>query len=80
MSEHIISDEALADIRATCYEAGKSGSERFTVRGPDGPEIVRCRDCAILNEDTGECYAFTFGSLKFIPRPDHFCANGVRES
>lgn len=45
MAERIISDEVLDTIRRTCYEAGRLGREVFTVRGHDGSEIVRCRDC-----------------------------------
>lgn len=45
MNEHIISDEVLKSIQRTCYEAGKAAREVYTVRGADGPEIIRCRDC-----------------------------------
>lgn len=45
MSEHIISDDCLDYIRARSYEAGQRGQEVYTVRGPDGEEVVRCRDC-----------------------------------
>lgn len=48
MSEHIISDEVLQSIQRTCYEAGKAGREVYTVRGADGSEIIRCRDCKKL--------------------------------
>lgn len=77
MSEHIFRTEQQEDGMAVYIE---KDTGIVSAKPAQLGEIVRCRDCAILNEDTGECYAFTFGSLKFIPRPDHFCANGVRES
>lgn len=59
MSEHIISDEVLQSIQRTCYETGKAGREAYTVRGPDGPEIIRCRDCKKSRESGWKCTRFS---------------------
>lgn len=81
MSENVISDECLASIRRACYEAGKNGREAFTVRGADGPEIVRCRDCVHFRQENQNAQTSPRcnGVFTFVnPNHDGFCAWGRR--
>lgn len=77
--EHVISDECLSSIRRTCYEAGASGREVYTSRGPDGPEVVRCRDC-FFSDGGGElCNFFGVGcDGAVLVDHDGFCSWGER--
>lgn len=77
--ERVISDACLASIRRKCYMAGRAGREAFTVRGADGPEIVRCRDC-FFSDCGGElCNYFGVGcDNAVLVEPDGFCAWGER--
>lgn len=87
--EHVISDECLASIRRTGYEAGASGREVYTSRGPDGPEVVRCRDCKyakafVSNPIFVACrrfesydYVLRMPTFRVVER-DGFCAWGKK--
>lgn len=87
MSEYLISDETLATIRRTCYEAGKAGKEVFSVRSPS-VEIVRCGDCDFSTDGGEYCRLFAayepigggdeYGESLAIVSPDGFCAWGKR--
>lgn len=79
--EHVISDECLSSIRRKCYEAGASGREVYTSRGPDGPEVVRCRDCIHFRPDNPSTHTPSkcSGVFAFVhPDPDGFCSWGRR--
>lgn len=39
----VVSEAVMSSIRRTCYEAGRSGREVYTVRV--GRPLVRCADC-----------------------------------
>lgn len=58
MTERIYSDDAMESVRRACYEAGRRGDEAYSVRGADGGEVVRCRDCA--NYDSREWLGCSF--------------------
>lgn len=76
MAERIISDEVLDAIRRTCYEAGRLGREVFTVRGHDGSEIVRCRDCVHFSDGMiVECERLS--GQPYWTDADGFCAWGM---
>lgn len=78
MSERIIDEAVLQGIQRTCYEAGRSGREAFTVRGA-GEEIVRCRDCKHLKErKTRPEHVCDFGVEHWGTEPDGFCSWGER--
>lgn len=69
--ERIISDECLQSIMRACYAAGMHRRDLYTVRGPDGPEVVRCKDCKSRDEwipDGAICGE----------DPDGYCAWGER--
>lgn len=74
MTEHIISSECLERIQAKCYEAGKAGSVCFTIRGADGGEIVRCKDCKHVNENGWRCECWSDSWEDACVSPDGFCA------
>ena len=78
--ERVISDECLDAIRRRCYEAGRAGREVYTVRDADGPEVVRCRECAFSEGDGDLCVFFGDGWNKHTANvdPDGFCAWGIR--
>ena len=59
--ERIISDECLKSIMLACYAAGMHRRDLCTVRGPDGPEVVRCRDCKHCDKDAWECNRICIG-------------------
>lgn len=73
MSEYIISDKCLEAIRRKCYQAGLTAQEIYTVRGADGEEIVRCRDCKRFNRNE-TCALFDDAFIE----PDGFCKWGER--
>ena len=75
--EHVISEECLDSIRRECVEAGRLGREAFTVRGPDGPRVTRCRDC--LYSDSINDRFLWCGRFENGVEPWGFCAWGRGE-
>ena len=90
MTEYIISDKCLDYIRAKSYEAGQRGQEVYTVRGADGEEVVRCRECEKSRENGWKCTRFAeevydeeheIGELMMANvQPDGHCAWGERDT
>lgn len=87
--EHVISDECLRSIMRKCHEAGASGRDCYTARAPDGPEIVRCRDCESAFETELEpsllnCTYFSQWDYYndepgyWLVQPDGFCSWGQK--
>lgn len=77
--EHVISDECLASIRRTCYKSGAAGREVYTSRGPDGPEVVRCRDCDMYDHEEEKCFRDPDHTGRgWSSSKDGFCSWGKR--
>lgn len=75
MGDSIVSDEAMSCIRRTCYEAGRTGREVYTVRC--GRPLVRCADCANLAVAAdGSRYCNVWG--RKVPL-DGYCHLGERK-
>lgn len=80
MTERIYSDEAMRSIRRASYRAGAEGLSAYSVRGADGPEVVRCRDCAHWRAPDAVSDARCDGVFAFVkPDPGGFCAWGRRK-
>lgn len=89
MTERIYSDERMLSIRRSCYAAGSRGDEAYTVRGADGGDVVRCRDCAHATPGFADgagsrtpigCNLHYSPRTRYMPEvePDGYCSWGER--
>lgn len=79
MTERIYSDDVMKSIRRASYRAGADGLSAYSVRGADGPEVVRCRECLRSKEDGSRLLCDHPRCIGFlVAEPDGFCAWGER--
>lgn len=45
LTEYIVDDDVFWAAVHQGYRAGEEGRSLYTVRGPNGPEVIRCKDC-----------------------------------
>lgn len=73
----VVSEEAMASIRRTCYEAGRAGREVYTVRA--GRQLVRCADCVNWGSFPAEWPRGYCPVVSRCTRPGDWCCWGDRK-
>lgn len=80
MMEHIYNDQCVETIISVAYQAGSQGKEVYTIRGADGEEIIRCRDCAHARQSKdGSLACGVFKHCMYETDPNGYCYRAVRE-
>ncbi len=78
MAEYVITEDEYRAAMKKAYEAGRSGSEVYTVRDYLNRPLVRCRDCG----KQGSCIIFAALAIECPCRASNgagYCAWGVRK-
>jgi len=84
MAEYVITEDEYRAAMKKAYEAGRSGSEVYTVRDYLNRPLVRCRDCKHYYEHSEEDLVYCInrpilrGDKYVETEPYGYCAGGER--